>query len=269
MARPQWQEPVFETNLVGHGDPRLINAPLQQLSLCPIDRKPLEVIRQADFPWLVLTSPASVQALAQWMAATQIDLMRIPGLRIAAVGAGTRNGLAEMSLRQAGGENPGPLNLQTVITSAASDKANAHALLQALDGVQQQEHFDWKDQTILIVQGQDNRPTLHDGFLDRQARVTVLNAYRRQDVEWPSLIWTDIAASDTGEVGVVVTSTTVVDRLLKAFHDHRINPIKVVWCTQHAAIAEKLQQQGIAQVRYVQLDQDHLIHDLFEHEQYW
>lgn len=277
MARPQWQGSDPQHAAL-HADPRLIAAPLQELELCTPARGPLQALQAAAAPWLLLTSPASVQALAQWMLALEINLFQITGLRIAAVGAGTRQELADVfahdpastfSKALATDSSPAAADLQQVVTSGANEKADARSLLVALDDVQRQEQFAWRDQTFLLVQGEDNRPTLHDGLSQRKAKVIDLIAYRRRDIDWPAARWADLAACTAGDYGVVVTSTAMADRLVKLFNTHAIPPEHVVWCTQHAAIADRIKQHGMASVRRVRLNPKVLVHDLFDPPQYW
>ncbi len=252
------------------GDPRLVGAPLQHLSLCPPDRRILDRFRWAQQQWLVLTSPASVQALDQWLFHTGINVMFNPDMRVAAVGSGTNNQLAHyISQNAADPARAWRINANRTITSAVDEKADAVGLLAAMDAVCRRDGFYWQEQMVLIAQGMGSRTTLVDGLRARGATVLVANLYQRIDVRWPDRIWAMLANAAPNEIAVVVTSTTVVDRLIQACGQHQLDLARVAWATQHAAVAERLKSRGIQPIRRVRLDPDHLSGDLFDHEQYW
>lgn len=285
IARPQWDwsSPVGAGNdhspaissspsihEEGITDPRLVNAPLQHLSLCTPDRQILDRFRWSQRQWLVLTSPASVQALDQWLFHTGINVMFNPDMRVAAVGSGTNAQLAHyIAQNSADPARAWRINASRTVTSAVDEKADAVGLLAAMDAVCRRDGFYWQEQVVLIAQGQGSRATLVDGLRARGATVLVANLYRRIDVSWSDSIWAMLASAAPREIAVVVTSTTVVDRLLQEYQAHSLDTHQVVWATQHAAIAERLRQRGIQQIRRVRLDAPQLSGDLFEHEQYW
>lgn len=251
-------------------DERLILAPLQRLSLCPPDKKLLDSFRWAHQQWLVLTSPASVQALDQWLFQSGVNIMFNPDMRIAAVGTGTKAQLAHyMTQNAADPARAWRIDMSKTVTSAVDEKADAVGLLSAMDTIYLREGFLWQEQRVLIAQGQDSRTTLADGLRERGATVLVANLYWRIDVPWADQVWQLIANASAGEVAVVVTSTTVIDRLVNDCATHQVPVAHLCWATQHAAIAERLRSIGIQSVRRVRLDATYLSGDLFNHEQYW
>lgn len=285
IARPQWDwsSPIgagddhspaitLSPSIQQEGTPdsRLVNAPLQHLSLCTPDRMMLDRFRWSQQQWLVLTSPASVQALDQWLFHTGINVMFNPDMRVAAVGSGTKAQLVHYIAQNAADPaRAWRINAARTITSAIDEKADAVGLLAAMDEVCLRDGFYWQEQVVLIAQGQNSRTTLVHGLRERGATVLAANLYRRIDVSWPDTTWDMLAAAAPQEVAVVVTSTTVVDRLLQEYQAHELALTHVVWATQHAAIAERLRLRGIQTIRRVHLDASHLAGDLFEHEQYW
>ncbi len=285
MARPQWDwsspigagddhspsvsssPSILEETLT---DSRLINAPLQHLSLCAPDRHILDRFRWSQRQWLVLTSPASVQALDQWLFHTGINVMFNPDMRVAAVGSGTRAQLAHyIAQNSADPARAWRIDARRTVTSAIDEKADAVGLLAAMDEVCRRDGFYWQEQVVLIAQGQGSRVTLAQGLRERGATVLAANLYQRIDVSWPDSTWQMLSSAAPQEVAVVLTSTTVVDRLLQDYQAHQLDLNHVVWATQHAAIAERLRQRGIQSIRRIRLDTSHLAGDLFEHEQYW
>ena len=44
---------------------------------------------------------------------------------------------------------------------------------------------------------------------------------------------------------------------------------ELIWCTHHATIALRLQDQGLRPIRRVRLSPEHLLSDLFTHEHVW
>lgn len=266
IARPQWENsrPAFATGS------RLISAPLQLLQCVDPDPQPLEAMKRTTSPWVVFTSPASVQAMDQWIEGTGVNPIMLPAMRLAAVGSGTRGAMLEMAEhRKMDGTFAWPIEQKEITVSATDDRADAAQLLQALDQQQEKEGFAWKDQTFLLAQGEDNRSALADGLRERGAHVMALAMYRRKDVAWPESIWNMIAQSGNGECGVVVTSSTVIARLMADVAAHGLNASHLTWCTQHAAIAEKLRSAGVVHIRRVALAPLSLEKDLFEHERHW
>lgn len=285
IARPQWDwsspvgmgdghNPAIASSPSIHeegaADHRLVNAPLQHLWLCEPDRQLLDRFRWSQRQWLVFTSPASVQALDQWLFHTGINVMFNPDMRIAAVGSGTNAQLAHYIAENAADPaRAWRINASRTVTSAVDERADAHGLLAALDAVCQRDGFYWQEQVVMIAQGQGSRATLVEGFRARGATVLVANLYRRIDVSWSDSVWAMLANAAPQEIAVVLTSTTVVDRLLQEYASHQLGLNHVVWATQHAAIAERLRDRGIQMIRRVRLDTSYLSGDLFEHEQYW
>jgi len=241
------------------GDPRLLHAPLQMLKLCAVATAELAPIFAASNPWLVCTSPASVQALEARLREFGSDMLRLPRLRFAAVGSGTRAQLAKRL-----GDESHPM-----VCPLSDETADANGLLGAFDSIQQSEGFVWSEQTVLIVEGQNNRPTLSDGLEARGAEVKAVGFYTRHDQDWNATIWSKFTQYPHTEVAVIVTSSGVLDRLINQCRMRGIDPTQLLWCTQHATIAARLQQAGCQRLRRVRLDPHYLTGDLFEHEFGW
>jgi uroporphyrinogen-III synthase len=122
---------------------------------------------------------------------------------------------------------------------------------------------------LLIVEGQNNRPTLGDGLRARGAEVIAVGFYARHDRDWESTIWDRFKQYAHSELAVIVTSTGVIDRLLGQCRARGIDPTQLLWCTQHPTIAARLRQAGCEQLRRVRLDPQFLTGDLFDHEFGW
>ena len=90
LVRPQWRDGASPAM----ADARIVLAPVQELVACDLPAALATTLMQSASPWLVFTSPASVQAFDQWVTANGLGLVRDPWVRVAAVGAGTRDALA-------------------------------------------------------------------------------------------------------------------------------------------------------------------------------
>ena len=266
LVRPQWRDSPTAISL----DPRVVAAPVQRLEPCPVDGSIASTVTRSDSPWLVFTSPASVQAFSRWTATEPIALVRDPWVRVATVGSGTRDELScAIQDHAADPQGAWALSIEKVVSSPSDEKADAMTLLAALDAEQYRAPFAWSAQTMLVIQATDNRPTLSQGLRERGATVIDAALYRRVDIDWTADVWARIAQCPWSDSGVIVTSSTVVDRILTMMRAHQIRVEDIVWCTQHVTIAQRLQAAGIAKVRRVRLDHEHLVSDLFDHEYHW
>lgn len=281
LTRPQWSGGALATQLtnepttglaseVSQSDPRLIMAPLQQLELLQAHPSQFAALLHAAKPWLILTSPASVHAFGVW-AQQQITASTLPNLHhahLAAVGSGTRDRLHDLL-------ECGLITTQQMdqaICVEDKEKADAHGLLRELTQLAVHESINWAAQSVWLVQGQANRPTLAEGLKAMGATVFVLELYRRIDCDWPGHVLAQLKNAAPGQAAVVLTSTTVVDRAMQLLRTITVDPKAIVWCTQHKAIADRLHQAGAAPlpaIRRVRLDAQYLMKDLFEHEIYW
>ncbi len=261
LARPEWRG--LHADHPAPADPRIWAAPLQYLILeqDPSGRLQSELTaftsKEPSTGWVVMTSPASVIAFAHWMAHHASPWVSSL-TRFAAVGSGTaeqmrRSGIGSDRVIVVGGEASSADALTTVNTIAAQLKT---------------EGASWKDQSFVVVGGIGNRPTLSESLRAQGASVMTLPLYARQDVDWPEPIWARLKALPK-ETAVVVTSSTVIDQLIKALVTHQIDPVSLVWATHHATIAARLIDYGLSPIRRVRLDPLALSVDLFEHEQYW
>ncbi len=241
-----------------HGDARLRAMPLQRLEMLYPDTAVLQVFSDAACPWIVWTSPAAVSAFFFWLKRNGVGTVFLNKARLAVVGGGTRDQL----LRHYPEAGP-------IIAADHEERANAEGLLSAMDGCLTQESSDWARQTLLIVEGESNRLTLRAGFEARGAHCLLAVLYRRIVSAWPELAWAEIACSDPGAIGLVVTSSAAGRQLVSAFQSRRLALSQVIWCTHHAVIAELLQAAGATAVRRVRLNHQWLSYDLFEHETYW
>ncbi len=266
LVRPHWCDSPTAISR----DPRVIAAPVQCLEPCSVEESVASTVAQSDSPWLVFTSPASVQAFVRWTATQPNALVRDPWVRVATVGGGTRDELARAIQDHATDpQGAWALSIDKVICSASDERADAMALLAALDAEHHRAPFAWSAQTMLVIQATDNRPALSQGLRERGATVIDAALYRRLDIDWTADLWARIAQNPWSDSGVIVTSSTVIDRILTMMRAHQIRVEDIVWCTQHATIAQRLQAAGIAKVRRVRLDHEHLVSDLFDHEHHW
>jgi len=243
--------------------------PMQHLELLPADAALLAELKSAACPWLVFTSPGSVRAFAQWSEHTGLHLLQETGVRLAAVGAGTRDQLLSEVAHRASGPHPWRVLAAQVLIADEADRADAQGLLAAFDALAQQEGLDWHCQTLLLAEAEGNRPILREGFARRGARVLSGRMYRRVDVQWPESVWSELAAAKPGEIGLVVSSSALARRLVELFRAHGLVLTQTIWCTHHALIAEQLKALGIGMIRRVRLGADVLERDLFEHEINW
>jgi uroporphyrinogen-III synthase len=283
LSRPLWAGSALIQTLIPAqsapaNDPRLISAPLQQLEFIQTDQfNPPSSATIFNYltlaapaaanPWFIFTSPASVQAFGFWVLQIKAQLP-FTHARLAAVGTGTLDRLKELQRMGFFSED----QIKQAICEQEKEKADAQGLLEKLNQSGTKQAINWSDHFVLLVQGQGNRPTLADGLNAMGANVARCELYRRVDIDWPKEVLAKLKTAAPGQAGVVLTSTTVVDRALQLLGTNMINPKAVVWCTQHQAIADRLQQAGAAQlnqIRRVRLDTQYLIHDLFEHENYW
>ena len=271
VARPEWIDATF----VQRPDTRLRPMPLQRLRMRSVPYAVFQGLERSASAWLVLTSPASVRALRRWLESSGDDYVRGLGrLRIAAVGSGTRDQLLKeifftLGERSADAHPSSDLKPEQIIVAAEGAHADAEGLLRAMDNIQKREHFDWSTQTLLLIEGESNRPTLREGLERRGAHVLSACLYLREDAPWPEQAWQEIAQAGPGEIGIVVTSSTTAEHLMGLFQHHGIPLIHVVWCTHHATIAGLLTKRGISRVRRVRLDDEFLEQDLFVNEHFW
>ncbi|MBU6143366.1 MAG: uroporphyrinogen-III synthase [Betaproteobacteria bacterium] len=259
MIRPEWSEPaLMPAQAEHHGDARLKAMPLQRLEVLHPDTAVLQVLNDAACPWIVWTSPAAVSAFFFWLKRHGVDTFFLNKVRLAVIASGTRDQLLRL-YPEAG----------TIIVAEQDERADAEGLLSAMDRCIAQESSDWARQTLLIVEGESNRPTLRAGFEARGAHALLAVLYRRIASAWPESAWAEIAGSDPGGLGLVVTSSAAGRQLISAFQARGIALSQVIWCTHHAAIAELLQSAGATAVRRVRLNHQWLSYDLFEHEAHW
>ncbi len=241
-----------------HGDVRFKAMPLQRLEMLNPDTAVIQVLCDASCPWIIWTSPAAVSAFFFWLKRHGLDIGFLSNARLAVIGSGTRDQLLRLYPKA------GP-----IIAAAHEERANAEGLLSAMDRCIAQESSDWPRQTLLIVEGESNRPTLRAGFEARGAQCLLAVLYRRIVSAWPESAWAEIARSDPGTLGLVVTSSAGGRQLVSAFQSQGLALSQVIWCTHHAAIAELLQSAGATAVRRVRLNHQWLSYDLFEHEAHW
>lgn len=260
LARPQWRGLPGEA--AEPEDPRVWAAPLQVLEpeakAEALRSETLAFLsRPSSTRWVIFTSPASVTAFQHWAQSTKHGMP--PQFdRFAAVGSGTADQLRRSGFRADG----------AVVVGADAATADAVATVKALAECLRLEGQAWTDQCFVIVGGVNNRPTLTQELAKHGARVMVLPLYSRRDVEWPDAVWKRLSEF-SGETAVVVTSSTVIDRLMQSLLTHGIDPARLTWATHHATIAARLVACGVSPIRRVRLDPPELSKDLFDHEQHW
>ena len=219
LVRPQWHDSPTAISR----DLRVIAAPVQRLEPCSVEESVASTVTQANSPWLVFTSPASVQAFVRWTATQSIALARDSGVRVATVGSGTRDELSRAIQDHAtDAHGAWALFLDNAISSASDEKADAMALLAALDSEHHRAPYAWSAQTMLVIQATDNRPVLSQGLRERGATVIDAALYRRVDIDWTADVWARIAQYPWSDSGVIVTSSTVIDRILTMMRAHQI-----------------------------------------------
>lgn len=258
LARPQWRSPL-ESASPSPQDPRIVCAPVQELVLLNADPAILQSHLLLEHPWIVFTSPASVVAFHALLQRSALDISAY-ALRYVAVGNGTRDHLLRVFPH---------LSQADVLVSADPERADANSTLAALDVLAAQEGMQWAEQQFLVIEGHDNRPTVREGLIARGAKAASSPIYERIDVDWPQPVWQRLSQARPGAVGIVITSTTVIDRVLQAMKARRLDPSRFRWCTQHLSIANKLMHAGLGPVGHVRLDAQHLTGDLFTHGNNW
>lgn len=259
LARPQWRRPVECDSPQSLQDPRVVCAPVQELVLLNADPAILQSHLLLEQPWIVFTSPASVVALHALLPRWAFDISA-HALRYVAVGNGTRDQLLRAFPH---------LSQADVLVSADPERADANSTLAALDALCARETLIWSAQQFLVIEGLGNRPTLREGLIARGAKAVSYPIYERIDVDWPQPVWQRLAQAKPGEAGIVITSTTVIDRVLQAMKARSLDPLRFRWCTQHLSIANKLMHAGLGPIGRVRLDAQHLTGDLFTHGNNW
>ena len=198
---------------------------------------------------------------------------RLPGLddpwiRLAAVGRGTADAIAQ-HLFAHDADAPPLMSSRPVLCPGDQQRSDAQGLLAELAAEQEREGFVWSRQRFLVLQGRPARPTLAEGLRQLGAVVEALDLYERLDVDWPSDTWESLRAGEPGQTGVVVTSTTVIPRLLELCRQHGVASDRLVWCTHHQTVADMLNEATHLPVRRVSLADTHLSRDLFIDERFW
>lgn len=266
LVRPQWHDALARDAV----DPRIVMAPLQVLRSCVPPSSVVSDFAQASSPWVVFTSPASVQAYARWSDADGIRWLRDPWVRVAAVGSGTCDELQrEHIARHTPASDAWSFSIESVLHSETDEKADAKSLLAAFDAEHERSPFDWSAQTLFVIQAVDNRPTLADGLRARGAKVVETVLYERCDVEWGPAIWERLQSFEWSSTGIVVTSSGMVEKIIAQLVRRGVAVHELIWCTHHATIALRLQDQGLRPIRRVRLSPEHLLSDLFTHEHVW
>jgi uroporphyrinogen-III synthase len=261
LARPEWRGLPLENPVPE--DSRIWPAPLQHLVLEQDLSGQLYaalrdfVAKRSSIVWAVITSPASVIAFADWM--SRPDAKWVSAIaRFAAVGSGT----AEQMMRRGIGTR------STLTVGGDASIADAMTTVEMISDALMREGASWADQSFIVVGGVGNRPTLCDALRAKGAGVMMLPLYRREDLDWPERVWAQLRAHPD-QTAVVVTSSTVIERLMASVVTHGVDPVSLTWATHHATIAANLTARGVSAIRRVRLDVSALSSDLFEHEQYW
>lgn len=245
-----------------------MTAPLQVLRLLDPDRIARPLPGRELSPWLVATSPSCVEALAALMKDRRLPGLDDPWIRLAAVGRGTADAIAQ-HLFAHDADAPPLMSSRPVLCPGDQQRSDAQGLLAELAAEQEREGFVWSRQTFLVLQGRPARPTLAEGLRQLGAVVEALDLYERLDVDWPSDTWESLRAGESGQTGVVVTSTTVIPRLLELCRQHGVASDRLVWCTHHQTVADMLHESTHLPVRRVSLADTHLSRDLFFNERFW
>lgn len=265
LTRPVWQGEHLEFL-----DARILSAPLQELRGC--DSPATEVseiehaLKSAELLWLILTSPASVDAFFFWLARNPnihaaFKNQKAGLLRLAAVGEGTRD---KISHHQKATLFQGVKTHEIVVGEDAAH-ADAKSLLAAL----KKSSSNVNAQNALLIQGKESRPTLHEGLTESGFKVCALSLYERITVNWNKAIYERLKAAGPQTIAVVVTSSQAVDLALEQMKKAGVEPVAQVWATHHQTIAGLLKQKGWGQVLKVRLAPEALARDLFENQSTW
>jgi uroporphyrinogen-III synthase len=240
-------------------DPRIWRGPLQQLELVTPPFTP-DFSDASHQHWLVFTSPSSVLAFDAWMHDHAQNLLINHRPRLAAVGGGTAHRLRSM---------PWTTRFDEIVHVEDSTKASAQSLIDCLLAIQSQESFAWSKQSFVLVEGEDNRPTLAQGLAALGAEVHPFHVYRRTDARWNLPLKDLIQHSMPKEVGLLVTSSTVIDRVLSCVAELRVPMNHVVWLTQHQTIADQLHEKTRESILRVRLDPRYFLGDAFDQPTPW
>lgn len=263
-TRPQWRDRVGANDDAVDPigpllDARIWRGPLQQLELVT-PPSTTDLSDASHQHWLVFTSPSSVLAFDAWMHDHAQNLLINHRPRFAAVGGGTADRLRAM---------PWMKPFDEILHVEDSAKASAQSLIDCLSTRQPQESWAWPDQSFVLVEGEDNRPTLAQGLSALGAEVHPFPVYRRTDARWNLSLKGLIQHSMPKEVGLLVTSSTVIDRALSCVAELRVPMNHVVWLTQHQTIADQLHEKIREPILRVRLDPRYFVGDAFDQPTSW
>jgi len=268
LARPAWDAPGLPDQPAPAGDDRIVASPLQVLRILPLPTTACDNMSAGLAGWLVLTSPACVEALALRWRQGSLKGLAEPDIRLAAVGRGTADA-AKAALFDPGEGGTPLLASRPILVPPDTESPDARRLLATLHSQQVLEGFAWSGQQFIVIQGRPSRPALTEGLAQSGAHVLALDLYERCDVDWPATLWESLGREPARDTGVVVTSTTVVDRLLQQCRTHGIAADHLVWCAHHRSVADMLARATHLPVRRVSLQDSHLSRDLFIDERFW
>ncbi len=263
-TRPQWRDRVGANDDAVDPigpllDARIWRGPLQQLELVTPTFTP-DFSGASHHHWLIFSSPSSVLAFDAWMRSYAENLFINHRPRLAAVGGGTADRLRAM---------PWTTEFDEILHVEDSTKASAQSLIDCLLARQSQELFAWPDQCFILVEGEENRPTLAQGLSALGAKIQAWPLYRRTDARWNRSLKDLIRDSMPREVGLLVTSSTVIDRALSCVAELRVPMNHVVWLTQHQTIADQLHEKTRESILRVRLDPRYFVGDAFDQPTSW
>lgn len=248
LTRPLWQgapdtlADELQANaglaLPSHWSLRVVSAPLQRL--IPIAAKDLQ--RPAPLPldaglrMLVATSPASVEALGALPStaeAIRAQIATAPGRWVlTGVGEASCSALVRWFAAQQPPVAQSAVVVPEVWYMPAALGSGAEPFLRWLaskplalpDGAD-----------ALLLEAQGNQPVLAEGLASLGVPSQRLTLYRREACLMP-MISPQVAEG----LGLVVSSSTLVDAAIAGLTAQAINPRGVVWMTHHPRIAKAL-----------------------------
>jgi uroporphyrinogen-III synthase len=178
---------------------------------------------------IVATSPSSVDALAR-MPQTSGQLRAVilaPGRSWGVTGVGHASAQAMGAWLAKGGQTTGSL-----LAPPIDGDSGADAFLRWVDEVYP---LPQQGASIILLEAQENQPTLAEALARRGFQVCRLAIYQRQSVPMLQLV---CAADDL--LCVLVSSSTVAENVVRAVESQGIDPGRIRWLTHHPLIADRL-----------------------------
>ncbi|MFZ9314737.1 MAG: uroporphyrinogen-III synthase [Burkholderiaceae bacterium] len=247
LTRPLWQgapdiladelQAAARTSLPAHWSLRVVSAPLQRLI-------PLTEARYLPTPLptgegrglLVATSPASVEALLaspEVGAGLGAEIAKDPGRWVlTGVGEASVSALEHWFQTRPHAASPGASGRPEVWRMPTDLGSGAEPFLQWLS---HRRSLLCTGTTAVLLEAQENQPVLAEGLASLGIPTQRLRFYRRVSCPMPM-----IAPRASEVVGLVISSSTVVDAAIAGLRAQAVEPLEAVWMTHHPRIAQAL-----------------------------